>query len=171
MNSPNPNEPSQQLTLWEESAKTSQDIQRDASDQAFTGEPALDENHALIEKVVDETIMEMAWARIKANRGPPGPDGVSINEFPQWFRPRWETIRSQLLDETYRPQAVRRVSIDKPDGGTRELGIPNLLDRVIQTAIVLALTPKFDPRFSQSSFGYRPHRSAQDAIMQVQTII
>lgn len=85
--------------------------------------------------------------------------------------PQWETIRGQLLDGTYRPQAVRRVCIDKPDGGTRELGIPNLLERLIQTAIVLVLTPIFDPDFSDSSFGYRPYRSAQDAVKQVQQII
>ena len=113
----------------------------------------------------------MAWTRVKANRGAPGPDGITIADFPEWFRPRWETIRRQLLDGTYRPQPARRVSIEKPGGGTRELGIPNLLDRLIQTAIVLALTPIFDPKFSESSFGYRPSRSAQDAVKQVQKII
>ena len=127
--------------------------------------------HALMEKIVGELIIEMAWARVKANRGAPGPDGIAMSEFPEWVRPQWETIRQQLLDGTYRPQPVRRVSIEKPDGGTRELGIPNLLDRVIQTAIVLVLTPIFDPDFSASSFGYRPYRSAQDAVRQVQKII
>ncbi|MGB7343792.1 MAG: group II intron reverse transcriptase/maturase [Pirellulaceae bacterium] len=171
MNSDQSNEPPQQLTLWEEFAAQSQNIQRDDSTRASIEKSALDENHALMEEVVDEVIIEMAWARVKANRGAPGPDGITCEDFPDWFRPQWETIRQQLLDGTYRPSPARRVSIEKPDGGTRELGIPNLLDRLIQTAIVIVLTPIFDPDFSESSFGYRPDRSAQDAVKQVQTII
>ena len=171
MNSEQPNEPPQQRSLWEEFAEQSQNIQRDDSAEASIEKSALDENHALMEEIVDEIIIEMAWARVKANRGAPGPDGITLDEFPEWFRPQWETVRQQLLEGTYRPEPVRRVSIDKPGGGTRELGIPNLLDRVIQTAIVLVLTPIFDPEFSESSFGYRPYRSAQDAVKQVQTII
>jgi len=89
------------------------------------------------------------------------PDGITITEFPEWFRPRWNTIRQQLLDGTYQPQPVRRVTIDKPDGGKRLLGIPNLIDRVIQQAIVQILTPVFDPSFSESSYGFRPKRSAR----------
>jgi len=170
MNSQPPNEPPRQLPLWKE-PDDSQNTQRDASEQASTGKSALDESHSLMEKIVDDIIIEVAWARTKSNRGAPGPDGISIDDFPEWFRPQWEDIRRRLLDGTYRPQAVRRVSIEKPDGGTRELGIPNLLDRVIQTAIVLVLTPIFDPEFSESSFGYRPYRSAQGAVQQVQTII
>jgi RNA-directed DNA polymerase len=171
MNSERPNETPTQLSLWDRPADDSQNIQRDDLTGAFIEKSALDENHALIEEIVDETIIEMAWARVQANRGAPGPDGVTVKEFPEWFRPQWGTIRGQLLDGTYRPSPARRVSIEKPDGGTRELGIPNLLDRVIQTAIVLVLTPIFDPDFSASSFGYRPHRSAQDAVKQVQKII
>ena len=170
MNSQEPNEPARQLPLWNE-PQDSQNTQRDVSGQASIEKSALDETHSLMEQIVDEIIIEMAWARTKAKRGAPGPDGISIDEFPEWFRPQWEDIRQQLIDGTYRPQAARRVSIEKPDGGTRELGIPNLLDRVIQTAIVLVLTPIFDPEFSESSFGYRPHRSAQGAVKQVQTII
>ena len=132
---------------------------------------ALDDNHALMEKLVDDVLIEMAWARVKANRGAPGPDGITLKDFPEWFRPQWEIVRRQLVEGTYRPSPVRRVSLDKPGGGTRELGIPNLLDRLIQTAIVLVLTPIFDPEFSESSFGYRPHRSAHEAVRQVQTII
>jgi RNA-directed DNA polymerase len=171
MNSEQPNEPPQQRSLWEEFAEQSQNIQRDDSAEASIEKSALDENHALMEEIVDEIIIEMAWARVKANRGAPGPDGITLDEFPEWFRPQWETVRQQLLEGTYRPEPVRRVSIDKPGGGTRELGIPNLLERVIQTAIVLVLTPIFDPEFSESSFGYRPYRSAHGAVKQVQAII
>ena len=170
-NEPHEQRPQEQLSLWEEFVTKSQDIPQDDSDGACIEKSALDENHALMEQIVDEVNLEMAWARVKANHGAPGPDGISIQEFPEWFRPQGEIVRRQLLDGTYRPQAARRVSIDKPDGGTRQLGIPNVLDRVIQTAIVLALTPIFDPDFSDSSFGYRPYRSAQDAVKRVQQII
>ena len=149
-----------------------QNIQRDDSTLAGTEKSALgDDANALMEEIVDELNIEIAWARVKANRGAPGPDGVTVADFPEWFLPQWETVRRQLLDGTYRPSPARRVTIDKPDGGTRDLGIPNLIDRVIQQAIVLVLTPFFDPDFSESSFGYRPYRSAQDAVRQVQTII
>lgn len=126
---------------------------------------------SLIEAVVDEGNMESAWANVRKNRGAPGPDGVTIAEFPEWFRPRWPDIRRQLLDGTYKPSPVRRVEIEKPDGGTRSLGIPNVIDRVIQQAIVQILTPIFDPEFSESSFGFRPGRSAHGAAKGVQKII
>ena len=171
-----PNDP-QQLELWPEMDQqqqpvtTSPNIQRDDSDEASIEKSALDETLTLMDTIVDEALIEAAWSRTKSNRGAPGPDGITISDFPEWFRPRWETIRRQLLDGTYRPAPARRVSIEKPGGGTRELGIPNVLDRLIQTAIVIALTPIFDPEFSESSFGYRPSRSAQGAVKQVQQII
>jgi len=149
----------------------SQNVQRDDSPGASIEKSALDENHALMEEIVDEGTIEAAWAKVKANRGAPGPDGVTIENFPEWFRPQWETLRRQLIEGTYRPLPVQRVSIEKNGGGTRELGIPNLLDRVLQAAIVLVLTPIFDPEFSESSFGYRSQRSAQGAVKQVQKII
>jgi RNA-directed DNA polymerase len=126
---------------------------------------------SLMEAVVDEANLEVAWKNVKANRGAPGPDGVTIAKFPEWFRPRWPRIRQQLLDGTYRPDSVRRKAIDKPDGGQRLLGIPNVVERLIQQAIVQVLTPIFDPHFSESSFGFRPKRSAHGAAKQVQRII
>ena len=125
----------------------------------------------LMEAVVDADNLETAWKNVKANRGAPGPDGVTITEFPDWFRPRWPRIRQQLLDGTYRPGPVRRKAIDKPDGGQRLLGIPNVIERLIQQAIVQVLTPLFDPHFSESSFGFRPQRSAHGAAQQVQRTI
>ncbi len=144
-----------------------------AATSANIEKSALDESHpnSLMEEVLDDLNMETAWARVKANRGAPGPDGITVEMFPEWLQPRWQQIKAQILTGTYRPSPVRRVSIDKPDGGTRELGIPNLLDRVIQQAIALVLTPMFDPEFSESSFGYRPYRSAQGAVKQIQKII
>lgn len=126
---------------------------------------------SLMEAVVDTANMETAWKNVKANRGAPGPDGITIAEFPDWFRPRWPDIRQQLLDGTYHPEPVRRKTIDKPDGGQRLLGIPNVQERLIQQAIVQVLTPLFDPNFSESSFGFRPNRSAHGAAKQVQRAI
>ena len=126
---------------------------------------------SLMEAIVDDANMDLAWQNVRANRGAPGPDGITLTEFPEWVKPRWAAIRQQLLDGTYQPQPVRRVSIDKPDGGKRLLGIPNVLDRLLQQAIVQVLTPVFDPSFSESSHGFRPHRSAHGAAKQVQRTI
>ena len=126
---------------------------------------------SLMEAVVDQANVTQAWRNVKANRGAPGPDGITISEFPAWVRIHWSTVRSQLLDGTYRPSPVRRVTIDKPDGGKRQLGIPNVLDRLIQQSIVQVLTPIFDPSFSASSHGFRPKRSAHGAAKQVRRTI
>jgi RNA-directed DNA polymerase len=124
-----------------------------------------------MEAVVDPANLERAWKQVRANRGAPGPDGVTLAEFPEWVRPRWPMIRQQLLDGAYRPEPVRRKTIAKPDGGERLLGIPNVLDRLIQQAILQVLTPVFDPGFSESSHGFRPGRSAHGAARQVQRTI
>ncbi|MCG8649200.1 MAG: group II intron reverse transcriptase/maturase [Pirellulales bacterium] len=124
-----------------------------------------------MEKIVDEANIERAWKNVKRNRGAPGPDGETIGEFLEAFRDRWPEIRQQLLDGTYEPSPVRRKTIDKPDGGQRLLGIPNVQERLIQAAIVLILTPIFDPHFSESSFGFRPKRSAHGAAKQVSKTI
>ncbi len=125
----------------------------------------------LMEQIVDVRNMEQAWKNVKANRGAPGPDGVRVDEFPQSFRHQWPSIRQQLLDGTYEPSAARRKSIPKPDGSQRDLGIPNVQERLIQQAILQILTPIFDPDFSESSFGFRPNRSAHGAAWQVQAHI
>ena len=126
---------------------------------------------SLMAAIVDDANMELAWQNVRANRGAPGPDGITLTQFPEWVKPCWAAIRQQLLDGTYQPQPVRRVTIDKPDGGKRLLGIPNVLDRLIQQAIVQVLTPVFDPSFSESSHGFRPNRSAHGAAKQVQRTI
>ncbi len=121
-----------------------------------------------IEQIVDTDNMECAWARVKANRGAPGPDGITIDKFPEYLQPGWPEVRQQLIDGTYQPGPVRRKTIEKEGGGERHLGIPNVIDRLIKQAILLVLTPIFDPDFSESSFGFRPHRSAHEAIHLVQ---
>lgn len=140
--------------------------------EAHAEKPALSEDaKSLMELIVSEANIEAAWRNVKRNRGAPGPDGETIGEFFDSFRQRWPTIRQQLLDGSYEPSPVRRKAIDKPDGGERLLGIPNVQDRLIQAAMVLILTPIFDPHFSESSFGFRPGRSAHGAAKQVSKTI
>jgi RNA-directed DNA polymerase len=122
-------------------------------------------------RIVDRENVQRAWKRVKANRGAPGIDGMCVEDFPEFARTHWVHIRQQLVDGSYQPQPVRRVSIPKPGGGERLLGIPTVVDRVIQQAIAQVLTPIFDPEFSASSFGFRPGRSAHGALRQVQAHI
>ena len=122
-------------------------------------------------RIVDTENVRRAWKRVKSNKGAPGIDGLSVDDFAEVVRPQWPAIRQALLDGSYRPQAVRRVSIPKRQGGERQLGIPTVTDRVIQQAIAQVLTPIVDPTFSASSFGFRPGRSAHGALRQVQAHI
>jgi RNA-directed DNA polymerase len=122
----------------------------------------------LLEEVLTSDNLAQAWKRVKANKGAPGIDGMTIEDFPDHARAHWSVIRQQIREGHYRPQAVRRVEIPKPDGGKRMLGIPTVMDRVIQQAVAQVLTPIFDPTFSESSFGFRPGRNAHQAIKQVQ---
>ena len=121
----------------------------------------------LLEQILATENMELAWKRVKANKGAPGVDGVTIDQFPAQFRPLWADIRASLATGTYQPKPVLRVEIPKPTGGTRPLGIPSVLDRLIQQATAQVLTPTFDPGFSASSFGFRPNRSAHGAVRQL----
>lgn len=132
-------------------------------------QPAL--HVVLMEQVVASQNLHRAWRQVKANKGAPGSDGMAIEDFPAFAREHWSTIRARLIDGSYRPQPVRRVLIPKPGGGERALGIPSVVDRLIQQAIGQVLTPIFDPGFSESSFGFRPHRSAHGALKQVQADI
>jgi RNA-directed DNA polymerase len=121
----------------------------------------------LLERVLSPENMELAWKRVRANKGAPGVDGITIADFPDQFRPLWGDIRASLAAGTYQPEPVLRVEIPKPTGGTRPLGIPTVLDRLIQQSIAQVLTPIFDPEFSASSFGFRPSRSAHQAVRQL----
>ncbi|MDC0358486.1 group II intron reverse transcriptase/maturase [Oligoflexia bacterium] len=121
----------------------------------------------LMERILESSNVKRAWQQVKQNHGAPGIDGMTIEEFPTYARNYWQDIRQALLDGKYQPSPVRRVYIPKPSGGKRALGIPTVLDRVIQQAIAQVLQPIFDPEFSESSFGYRPGRSALDAVRKV----
>lgn len=121
----------------------------------------------LLERILATENMELAWKRVRANKGAPGVDGVNIDDFPDITRPLWGDIRASLATGSYLPKPVLRVEIPKPTGGNRPLGIPTVLDRLIQQSIAQVLTPIFDPGFSESSFGFRPGRSAHDAVRQL----
>ena len=132
-------------------------------------EPAL--HVELMQRILAADNLRRAWKQVKANRGAPGIDGMRIEDFPAYARGQWPAIRQALLDGTYCPQPVRRVSIPKPGGGERLLGIPTVVDRLIQQAIAQVMGPIFDAGFSESSFGFRPRRGAHGALRQVQADI
>ena len=126
----------------------------------------------LLELTLKPSNILEAWKRVRANKGAAGIDGMTIDDFPTWAKDgNWKRIMSELRLGQYQPSPVRRVEIDKPDGGKRQLGIPTIVDRVIQQAIAQVLTPIFDPTFSDNSFGFRPNRNGQQAVKQVQSII
>jgi RNA-directed DNA polymerase len=132
-------------------------------------EPALDN---LMERILERDNVKRAWQRAKSKKGAPGSDGMRLDEFPAYAREHWSEIRQSLMDGSYQPRPVRRVVIPKPRGkGERKLGVPCVIDRVIQQAILQVLTPIFDPGFSESSFGSRPKRSAHGAIRQVKMMV
>jgi RNA-directed DNA polymerase len=118
----------------------------------------------LLEGVLTRQNLQAAWKRVKANKGAAGVDGLDIEQTAQDIRRRWPQIREELLTGRYRPSPVRRVMIPKPDGSKRELGIPTVLDRLIQQALLQALQPLIDPTFSKHSHGFRPGRRAHDAV-------
>lgn len=121
----------------------------------------------LLERILSRDNLNRAYKRVKANKGAPGIDGMTVEDAPSWLREHREELLESIRSGKYKPQPVRRKEIPKPDGGIRQLGIPTVVDRVIQQAIAQQLTPIFEPLFSENSFGYRPGRSAQMAIQKV----
>jgi RNA-directed DNA polymerase len=128
----------------------------------------IEEEEGLLEKVLNRATVLAAYQRVKANGGAPGIDGMTVEDLMPFCQKNWTQVRQELLDGTYRPQPVRKVDIAKPDGGIRTLGIPTVMDRMIQQALLQVLQPQWDPTFSEDSFGYRPGRSAQQAVVRAQ---
>ena len=126
---------------------------------------------ALMERVLDHTNVQRALKRVRGNKGSPGIDGMTVDKLPEWLREHWPRVREELLAGTYQPHAVRRVMIPKPGGGERMLGIPTVLDRLIQQALLQVLQPPFDATFSEHSHGFRPNRGAHGAMREVCAIV
>ena len=121
----------------------------------------------LLERILYRENLNRAYKRVKANKGAPGIDGMTVEDALPWLREHREELLDKIRRGKYRPQPARRKEIPKPDGGVRKLGIPTVVDRIIQQAIAQQLTPIFEPLFSDGSYGYRPGRSAQMAIQKV----
>jgi RNA-directed DNA polymerase len=134
-----------------------------------TESPAIAEQ--LMEEVCERENCKQALKRVKANKGSPGVDGMTVHDLPGYLKQHWPAIREQLLSGTYKPQPVRRVEIPKPDGGVRKLGIPTVLDRFVQQATMQVLQGRWDRTFSNHSYGFRPGRSAHQAVEQAQQYI
>jgi RNA-directed DNA polymerase len=126
---------------------------------------------SLMEEVCERHNLEQALKRVKANKGSPGVDGMTVKKLSGYLKRHWPKIREQLLAGTYRPQPVKRVEIPKPEGGVRKLGVPTALDRFVQQAVLQVLQRRWDRTFSEHSYGFRPGRSAHQAIAKAQTYI
>ncbi|HKV11791.1 MAG TPA: group II intron reverse transcriptase/maturase [Thermoanaerobaculia bacterium] len=131
--------------------------------------PAGTEN--LMEEICDPGNLKRALQRVCQNQGAPGIDGMTVQALPRYLGKHWSQIRTQLLEGSYKPRAARRVEIPKPGGGVRKLGIPTVLDRLVQQAILQVLQKQWDPTFSEHSYGFRPERDAHQAVAQAQEMI
>lgn len=142
------------------------------SDEAFCPRHATgDTGSTLLHAALTTENLRRALKRVRANKGAAGVDGLDINQTSRHLATAWPGIREQLLSGTYRPSPVRRVTIPKPDGGERELGIPTVTDRLIQQALLQVLQPILDPTFSEHSYGFRPGRRAQNAVLAAQAYV
>ena len=133
------------------------------------GTPAV--NETLMEEVCEKNNLWKALKAVRSNKGSPGIDGMTVEQLGPHLEKHWLALRAQLLNGSYTPEPVRRVEIPKPDGGVRKLGIPTVLDRFVQQAVLQVLQSKWDGTFSQHSFGFRPKRSAHQAVAQAQEYI
>jgi RNA-directed DNA polymerase len=129
------------------------------------------EDHELMERVVERSNLRLAYQRVIENKGAPGVDDVTVAEFKDWLKERWPSVKQALLEGRYLPRPVRRVDIPKPSGGIRTLGVPTVIDRLIQQALHQVLQPLFEPTFSAGSFGFRPGRGAHQAVRRAQSYI
>lgn len=130
-----------------------------------------DQHNHLMERVLERENLKRATRRVEQNKGAPGIDGITVENLRPYIRENWDRIRAELLTGTYKPQPVRRIEIPKPDGGVRLLGIPTVIDRLIQQAMLQILTPIIDPTFSKHSYGFRPGCSAHKAVKQAQLYV
>jgi RNA-directed DNA polymerase len=132
------------------------------------GEDAPVEETNLLERMLEAQNLRRALHQVRRNQGAPGVDGMTVDDLGEYLKTHWPMIRAALLGGTYAPQPVRRTAIPKPGGGTRNLGIPTVLDRFIEQALLQVLQEEWDPTFSDRSYGFRPQRSAHQAVGQAQ---
>jgi RNA-directed DNA polymerase len=144
---------------------------REESQAPTASDPARALTERLMEEVCQLDNLNQAYRRVKANKGAPGVDGMTIDELPAWFAKHEQEFRAALCDGSYEPQPVRGAQIPKPGGGVRQLGIPTVIDRLVQQAILQVLEPLLDPTFSNSSYGFRPGRGAHDALAQARQYV
>ena len=137
-----------------------------SADRPENGEKAVRQPN-LLERILSRDNLNNAYKRVKANKGAPGVDGMTVEEALPWLKEHGRELTDSILKGKYKPDPVRRKEIPKPDGGVRELGIPSVKDRIIQQAIAQRLMPIYEPLFAEGSYGYRPGRSAQDAILKI----
>lgn len=145
-------------------------LQKD-TEAGESSEPESIPPQALLEQVLERANLQRALKQVRQNKGAPGIDGMTVDELPEYLRHHWPEIKAQLTAGNYRPQPVRRVEIPKPDGRTRLLGIPTVLDRFIQQAIAQIISAQWEPHFHPNSYGFRPQRSAHQAVRELQTAI
>jgi RNA-directed DNA polymerase len=129
------------------------------------------ETDKLMEAIVEKDNLNKAYRKVASNKGAAGIDGMSVREIGEWLKTNKEELVNKLLEGSYEPKPVRRADIPKPSGGKRQLGIPTVIDRVIQQALLQVLSPIIDPKFSQSSYGFRPNRSAHQALQKAQEYV
>ena len=141
------------------------------SPRATNGPDSPASTNRLMEEICERENLEAALQRVEANKGSPGVDGMTVGDIADYLKQHWPAIRERLLNGTYEPQPVRRVEIPKPDGGVRKLGIPTVLDRFIQQAVMQVLQRQWDRTFSDHSYGFRPGRSAHQAVARAQQYI
>src|SRR5438270_789252 len=172
MNGKRPN--NQQVLASERNGQGEALARDDEGTEPFMAKPATESpayTEQLMEEVCGRENLERAWKRVQRNKGSPGVDGMTIDDAKVFLRKHWPNFRSQLLDGSYQPLPVKRVEIPKPDGGIRKLGVPCVVDRLIQQAVLQALQGQWDPTFSEHSFGFRPGRSAHQAVAQAQRYV
>ena len=136
-----------------------------------TSERTKSENHGLMERVVERSNLKLAYQRVVKNKGAAGIDEMPVSDLKDWLAVHWPSVKRALLEGRYVPHPVRRVDIPKPNGGVRTLGVPTVVDRLIQQALHQVLQPLFEPTFSEGSYGFRPGRGAHQAVRQAQAYI
>jgi len=151
---------------------TSLDTGREHQASAAVEEESRPETTMLLEEVLRRENLTLAYRKVRANKGAPGIDGMTVEALKPYLEKNWPRIKRELLSSSYAPQPVRRVDIPKPSGkGIRSLGIPTAIDRFIQQACLQVSSPLSDPTFSESSFGFRPRRSAHDAVLKARQAV